>query len=100
MLKEEYKKWVCIGEDIPVAATLTEISQAVCVQDQAINFDDSDEEEWVRIPSNQRQNEIGNLPLRRTISAAAGDSQRKCQNGCRAAEGTSLVLRKQINYNS
>ncbi|GBO18748.1 hypothetical protein AVEN_138589-1 [Araneus ventricosus] len=39
---------------------------------------------------------IGNGPLRLTKSAAAGDSQRKCQNGYHAAEGTSLVLRKLI----
>ncbi|GBM73927.1 hypothetical protein AVEN_133563-1 [Araneus ventricosus] len=42
--------------------------------------------------------QIGNVPLGRTKSAAAGDSQRKCQNGYREAEGksgTSLVPQKQ-----
>ncbi|GBO18747.1 hypothetical protein AVEN_240007-1, partial [Araneus ventricosus] len=33
---------------------------------------------------------VGNSPLRHTKSAATGDSQLKCQNGYRAAEGTSL----------
>ncbi|GBN36463.1 hypothetical protein AVEN_116495-1 [Araneus ventricosus] len=44
MLKEE---WVSIDEDIPVAATLTdlEIFQAVCEQDRTINVDDSDGDE-------------------------------------------------------
>ncbi|GBM00291.1 hypothetical protein AVEN_32638-1 [Araneus ventricosus] len=32
---------------------------------------------------------IGKAPLRRTKSGAGGDSQRKCKNGYRAAEGTS-----------
>ncbi|GBL72399.1 hypothetical protein AVEN_115326-1 [Araneus ventricosus] len=36
--KEEYEEWMSIDEDIPVAATITdlEICQAVCEQDQAI----------------------------------------------------------------
>ncbi|GBN51584.1 hypothetical protein AVEN_7153-1 [Araneus ventricosus] len=44
MLKEE---WMSIDEDIPVAATLTdmEIRQAVCEQDQTISVDDSDGDE-------------------------------------------------------
>ncbi|GBN13384.1 hypothetical protein AVEN_214442-1 [Araneus ventricosus] len=42
-------KWMSTDEDIPVAATLTdlEICQAVCEQDQAIKGDDSDGEECV-----------------------------------------------------
>ncbi|GBN14148.1 hypothetical protein AVEN_229803-1 [Araneus ventricosus] len=47
--------------------------------------------------------EIGNVQLRRSKSVAAGDSQRKCQNGYRAAEdmsGISLVPRKHIICNS
>ncbi|GBO06664.1 hypothetical protein AVEN_265511-1, partial [Araneus ventricosus] len=44
MQKEEYEEWVSIDEDIPVAATLTdlEMCQALCEQDQAIKIDDSD----------------------------------------------------------
>ncbi|GBO00307.1 hypothetical protein AVEN_88552-1 [Araneus ventricosus] len=47
MQKEEYEEWVSIDENIPVAATLTdlEICQAVCEQDQAIKVDDSDVDE-------------------------------------------------------
>ncbi|GBO13264.1 hypothetical protein AVEN_249005-1 [Araneus ventricosus] len=49
MQKEEYDEWMSIGEDIPVAATLTdlEICQAVCEQEQAIKVDDSDGDECV-----------------------------------------------------
>ncbi|GBN67115.1 hypothetical protein AVEN_85059-1 [Araneus ventricosus] len=49
MKKEEYEEWVFIDEDIPVAATLTnlEICQAVCKQDQAIKVGDSDGDECV-----------------------------------------------------
>ncbi|GBN60780.1 hypothetical protein AVEN_244844-1, partial [Araneus ventricosus] len=49
MQKEEYEEWMSIDEDIPVAATLTdlEICQAVCEQDQAIKVDDSDGDECV-----------------------------------------------------
>ncbi|GBM80384.1 hypothetical protein AVEN_77637-1 [Araneus ventricosus] len=46
MQKEE---WMSIDEDIPVAATPTdlEICQAVCEQDKAIKVDDSDGDECV-----------------------------------------------------
>ncbi|GBO18205.1 hypothetical protein AVEN_61314-1 [Araneus ventricosus] len=49
MQKEEYEEWMPIEEDIPVAATLTdlEICQAICQQDQAIKIDDSDRDECV-----------------------------------------------------
>ncbi|GBM66203.1 hypothetical protein AVEN_114176-1 [Araneus ventricosus] len=49
MQKEEYEEWMPIDEDIPVAATLTnlEIFQAVCEQDQTIEADDSDGNEYV-----------------------------------------------------
>ncbi|GBO18854.1 hypothetical protein AVEN_271802-1 [Araneus ventricosus] len=49
MQKEEYGEWMSIDEDIPVAATLTnlDICQAVCEQDQAIKVDDSDGDECV-----------------------------------------------------
>ncbi|GBM85053.1 hypothetical protein AVEN_31201-1, partial [Araneus ventricosus] len=43
---------------------------------------------------------IGNAQLRRTNFAAAGDFQRKCQNGSHAAEGAPLIPRKQINCDS
>ncbi|GBM53213.1 hypothetical protein AVEN_29558-1, partial [Araneus ventricosus] len=42
---------------------------------------------------------IGKQPFLLTKSSALGDSERKCQNGYRAAEGTSLVPRNQINRN-
>ncbi|GBO42402.1 hypothetical protein AVEN_36860-1, partial [Araneus ventricosus] len=47
--KEEYEEWMPTDEDIPVAATLTdlEICQAVCEQDQAIKVDDLDGDECV-----------------------------------------------------
>ncbi|GBO40042.1 hypothetical protein AVEN_218361-1, partial [Araneus ventricosus] len=46
---EEYGEWMSIDEDIPVAATLTdlEICQAVCEKDQAIKVDDSDGDKCV-----------------------------------------------------
>ncbi|GBM09950.1 hypothetical protein AVEN_86829-1 [Araneus ventricosus] len=49
MQKEEYEEWMLIDEDIPVAATLTdlEICQAVCKQDQAIKVYDSEGDECV-----------------------------------------------------
>ncbi|GBO22353.1 hypothetical protein AVEN_23115-1 [Araneus ventricosus] len=49
MQKEENEEWIPIDEDIPVAATLTdvEICQAVCEQHQAIKVDDSNGDECV-----------------------------------------------------
>ncbi|GBO17510.1 hypothetical protein AVEN_144264-1 [Araneus ventricosus] len=47
-----------------------------------------------------RSSEMGNAPLRRIKSAAAGDSQSKFQNSYSVAEGTFLVPRKQMNCNS
>ncbi|GBM33478.1 hypothetical protein AVEN_55796-1 [Araneus ventricosus] len=49
MRKEEYEEWMSIDEDIPVAATPTdlEIGQAVCKQDQPIKIDDSGADECV-----------------------------------------------------
>ncbi|GBN00577.1 hypothetical protein AVEN_176107-1, partial [Araneus ventricosus] len=46
MQEEEYEEWMSIDEDIPVAATLTdlEICQAVCQQDQAIKVDSDGDE--------------------------------------------------------
>ncbi|GBM21939.1 hypothetical protein AVEN_187939-1 [Araneus ventricosus] len=48
-VKEEYQEWMSKDEDIPVAATPTdlEISQVVCEQDQALKVGDSDGEECV-----------------------------------------------------
>ncbi|GBM26737.1 Cytochrome P450 3A13 [Araneus ventricosus] len=52
--------------------------------------------DWrTKIFSNRR---IGNTPLQRSQSSAMRDSQRKCQNGYRAAEGTSP--QKHFNCNS
>ncbi|GBL79286.1 hypothetical protein AVEN_92500-1 [Araneus ventricosus] len=47
--KEEYEEWMSIDEDIPIAATLTnlEICQAICKQDQSLKVDDSDGDECV-----------------------------------------------------
>ncbi|GBN24390.1 hypothetical protein AVEN_157465-1 [Araneus ventricosus] len=47
MQKEEYEEWMSIDENIPVAASLTdlEICQAICQQDQTIKVDDSDGDE-------------------------------------------------------
>ncbi|GBM09420.1 hypothetical protein AVEN_184116-2-1, partial [Araneus ventricosus] len=44
MLKELNAEWMSTDEDIPKAATLTnlEFCQAVCEKDEAINVDDSD----------------------------------------------------------
>ncbi|GBM25263.1 hypothetical protein AVEN_66064-1 [Araneus ventricosus] len=49
MQKEEYEELMSIDEDIPAAATLTdlEICQAVCEQYQAIQIDDPDGDECV-----------------------------------------------------
>ncbi|GBM33161.1 hypothetical protein AVEN_83672-1 [Araneus ventricosus] len=49
MQNEEYEEWMPIDEDIPIAATLTdlEICQVVCKQDQAIKVDDFDGDECV-----------------------------------------------------
>ncbi|GBN29055.1 hypothetical protein AVEN_248079-1 [Araneus ventricosus] len=43
---------------------------------------------------------LGIAPFRCSKSDAACDSQRKCQNGYCAADGSSLVPRKQLNCNS
>ncbi|GBO06107.1 hypothetical protein AVEN_125736-1 [Araneus ventricosus] len=49
MQKEEYGEWMSIDEDIPLAATITdlEIFQVVCEQDQSIKVDDSDGDKCV-----------------------------------------------------
>ncbi|GBM12915.1 hypothetical protein AVEN_72350-1, partial [Araneus ventricosus] len=49
MQKEEYEEWISIDEDIPLAATITdlEICQAFCEQGRAIKVDDSDGDECV-----------------------------------------------------
>ncbi|GBN03443.1 hypothetical protein AVEN_65362-1 [Araneus ventricosus] len=49
MQKEECEEWMSIDEDIPIAATLTdlEIFEAICEQAQAIKVDDSDGDECV-----------------------------------------------------
>ncbi|GBN44981.1 hypothetical protein AVEN_243169-1 [Araneus ventricosus] len=49
MEKEEYEEWMSTDDDIPVAATLTdlEICQAVCQKDKAIEVDDSDGDKCV-----------------------------------------------------
>ncbi|GBL94154.1 hypothetical protein AVEN_163485-1 [Araneus ventricosus] len=41
MQKEEYEEWMCIDEDIPLAATLTDLE--IC----QVKVDDSDGCEWV-----------------------------------------------------
>ncbi|GBN41988.1 hypothetical protein AVEN_169461-1 [Araneus ventricosus] len=48
-LREESEEWVSIDEDIPVAATVTdlEICQAICEQDPSINADDSHGDECI-----------------------------------------------------
>ncbi|GBN32379.1 hypothetical protein AVEN_117301-1 [Araneus ventricosus] len=50
MQKEEYEERMSTDEDFPVAAILTdlEICQAVCEQDQAIKFDDSEGDEVLK----------------------------------------------------
>ncbi|GBM85089.1 hypothetical protein AVEN_265407-1 [Araneus ventricosus] len=45
MQKEEYEEWMSIGEDIPVATTLTDLE--ITKQDQAIKVDHSDGDECV-----------------------------------------------------
>ncbi|GBM80726.1 hypothetical protein AVEN_115843-1 [Araneus ventricosus] len=49
MQKEAYEEWMSIDEDIPLAATITnlEICQAVCEQDQAIIVDGDNRDECV-----------------------------------------------------
>ncbi|GBN48006.1 hypothetical protein AVEN_243066-1 [Araneus ventricosus] len=49
MLREDSEEWVSIDEDIPVAATVTdlEIFQDVCEQDQVIKVYDSDGNESI-----------------------------------------------------
>ncbi|GBM03383.1 hypothetical protein AVEN_256922-1 [Araneus ventricosus] len=63
MQKEEYEEWMSIDEDIPVAATLTdlEIFQTVCEEDQAIKVDDSDGDECVE------ENPLTNVEMRRAL---------------------------------
>ncbi|GBO21755.1 hypothetical protein AVEN_208403-1, partial [Araneus ventricosus] len=58
MQKEKDEEWMSIDEDIPVAATLTdlEICQAVCEQDRAVKVDDSDGDECVEETPNERRN--------------------------------------------
>ncbi|GBN06505.1 hypothetical protein AVEN_149513-1 [Araneus ventricosus] len=57
MQKEEYEEWMSVDEDIPAAATLTdlEICQAICGQDQAVKVDDSDGDEIPPTKAEMRQ---------------------------------------------
>ncbi|GBN04002.1 hypothetical protein AVEN_177862-1 [Araneus ventricosus] len=62
MQKEEYEEWMSIDEDIPVAATLTDLE--IC---QAIKVDDSDGDECVEEnpPTNAEMRQ--NLDLKRGV---------------------------------
>ncbi|GBN83340.1 hypothetical protein AVEN_238768-1 [Araneus ventricosus] len=77
--KEEYQVLISIDEDIPVAATLTdlEICQAVCAQDQAIKVDDSDGNECVEEnhPTNTEMRQVLDI-LKRGVRT---DANRRTQ---------------------
>ncbi|GBM51444.1 hypothetical protein AVEN_147126-1 [Araneus ventricosus] len=76
MQKEEYEEWMSTDEDIPVAATLTdlEIFQAVCEKDQAIKVDDSEGEECVE------ENPPTNAEMRRTLDILIRGVQYRSSN--------------------
>ncbi|GBN30459.1 hypothetical protein AVEN_125939-1, partial [Araneus ventricosus] len=71
MLKREYGEWMSIDEDIPAAATLTEleICQAVCEQDQALKVYDSDGDECVE------ENPPTNAEMRQALGIMKRDVQ-------------------------
>ncbi|GBL86268.1 hypothetical protein AVEN_131995-1 [Araneus ventricosus] len=76
MQKEEYEEWMSIDEDIPLAATLTdlEIGQAVCKQDQAVKVGDSDEDECVE------ENPPTNAEMRQTLDILKRSVQHRSTN--------------------
>ncbi|GBN82138.1 hypothetical protein AVEN_210832-1 [Araneus ventricosus] len=76
MQKEECEEWMSIDEDIPVAATLTdlEICQAVCKQEQAIKVDDSDGDECVE------ENPPTNAEMRQAIDILKRGVQHRTTN--------------------
>ncbi|GBM08553.1 hypothetical protein AVEN_69770-1 [Araneus ventricosus] len=76
MQNEEYEEWMSIDEDIPVAATLTnlEICQAVCEQDQAIKVNDSDGDEFVE------ENPPTNTKMRQTLDILKCNMQHHSTN--------------------
>ncbi|GBO39776.1 hypothetical protein AVEN_139516-1 [Araneus ventricosus] len=77
MLKEEHEEWNFIDEDIPVAATHEDLGfcQAVCEQDQEINFDDSDRNEWVE------ENPPTNTEMRQALNILKRGARRKGVDG-------------------
>ncbi|GBM48455.1 hypothetical protein AVEN_98990-1 [Araneus ventricosus] len=101
MQKEE---WMSIDEDIPVAATLTdlEICQAVCEQDQAIKVDDSDGDESVEEnpPSNAEMRQALDI-LKRGVQHRSTNSKKqyeceqylnKLRNNCCQATNNEFFL--------
>ncbi|GBL93831.1 hypothetical protein AVEN_153602-1 [Araneus ventricosus] len=76
MQKEEYEELMFIDEDIPVAATLTdlEICQAFCEQDQAIKVDDSDGDECVE------ENPPTNAEIRQALNILKRGVQHRSTN--------------------
>ncbi|GBL78670.1 hypothetical protein AVEN_65242-1 [Araneus ventricosus] len=71
-----------IDEDIPVAATLTnlEICQAVCEQDQAIKVDDSDGDERVEEnpPMNDEMRQALDI-LKRGVQNRLTNFKKQCE---------------------
>ncbi|GBN29514.1 hypothetical protein AVEN_43607-1 [Araneus ventricosus] len=87
MLKEEHEEWMCLDEDIPVAAILTnlEICQAVCEQDQEINVADSDGEECVG------ENPTTNLEMRKALDILKRGVQHRSTNFEKVYENEQLI---------
>ncbi|GBM80727.1 hypothetical protein AVEN_115844-1 [Araneus ventricosus] len=76
MQTEEYEEWMSIDEDIPIAATLTdlEICQAVCEQDQAIIVDGDNRDECVE------ENPPKNAEMRQALDILKRDVQHRSTN--------------------
>ncbi|GBN69972.1 hypothetical protein AVEN_157128-1 [Araneus ventricosus] len=82
MQKEGYKERMSIDEDIPVAATLTdlEICRVVCEQDQAIKVDDSDGDERVEEnpPANAEMRQALDI-LKRGVQHLSKNFKKQCE---------------------
>ncbi|GBM44426.1 hypothetical protein AVEN_202966-1 [Araneus ventricosus] len=109
--KEEYEEWMSIDEDIPVAATLTdlEIYQAVCQQDQTIKVDDSDGDECVEEnpPTNAEMRQSFNI-LKLGVQHLSTNFKKQYEyeqyinellrNNCRQVTITDFFVIFEINY--
>ncbi|GBN67430.1 hypothetical protein AVEN_106648-1 [Araneus ventricosus] len=99
MQKEEYEEGMSIDEDIPVAATLTdlEIFQAVCGKDQEIKVGHSDGDECVE--ENEYVEENKCVDENHPTKAEMRPQHRKKKNG-KAACNIVQQIEKQTSENN